>query len=159
MTEQKSDSKKIAIPTLSIGMMSRLDSVASTAANTSRVTDALNFQPAPTSLGTQRSNFASLEQSKGPQRARLIGELPVPRVPDQVADIEGDVRVRFNVDTEGRPVMSTLLVESSPHPLLTNAVRKVILTLRFEPARSGGAESKPIGDVVGIAFQFSRRNR
>jgi len=159
VTEQKSDSKKIAIPTLSTGMMSRLDSVASTAANTSRATDALNFQPAPTSLGTQRSNFASLEQSKGPQRARLIGELPVPRVPDQVADIEGDVRVRFNVDTEGRPVMSTLAVESSPHPLLTNEVRKVILTLRFEPARSGGAESKPIGDVVGITFQFSRRNR
>ena len=157
-TEQKSDSKKIAIPTLSTGMMSRLDSVASTAANTSRATEALDFQPAPTSLGTQRSNFASVE-SKSPQRARLIGELPIPRVPDQVADVEGDVRVRFNVDAQGRPVMSTLSVESSPHPLLTNEVRKVILTLRFEPARSGGAESKPIGDVVGVTFQFSKRSR
>ncbi len=159
VTEKKTDSKKIAIPTFSTGMLSRLDSVASTAANTSRATDALDFQPAPPSLGTRRSNFASLEQSKGPQRARLIGELPRPQVPDQIADIEGDVRVRFDVDTEGRPVMSTLLVESSPNPLLTNAVRKVILNLRFEPARSGGAESKPIGEVVGIAFQFARRNR
>jgi TonB family protein len=139
-------------------MMPRLDSLASTAANTSRATEALDFQPAPTSLGTQRSNFTAVE-SRGPQRARLIGELPIPRVPDQVADVEGDVRVRFNVDTQGRPVMSTLAVESSPHPLLTNEVRKVILTLRFEPARSGGAESKPIGDVVGITFQFSRRSR
>jgi TonB family protein len=158
VTEQKSESKKIVIPTFSTGMMSRLDSLASTAANTSRATEALDFQPAPISLGTQRSNFASVE-SRGPQRARLIGELPIPRVPDQVADVEGDVRVRFNVDTQGRPVMSTLAVESSPHPLLTNEVRKVVLSLRFEPARSGGTESKPIGDVVGITFQFSRRNR
>jgi hypothetical protein len=30
-----------------------------------------------------------------------MGKLPPPRVPDQVADVEGEVRVRFNVDTDG----------------------------------------------------------
>lgn len=160
VTEQKSDSKKIAIPTLSKGMISRLDSVASTAVNTSsRATDPLNFQPAPSSLGSQRSNFASGDQSSGPQHARLIGALPTPRVPDQLADIEGEVRVRFNVDTEGRPIMSTLSVEKSPNELLTTAVRKVIPGIRFEPARSGGTDSRAVGDWVEIGFQFARQKR
>jgi TonB family protein len=86
----------------------------------------------------------------------LIGELPTPRIPDQLADVEGDVRVRFNVDTAGRPVMSTLLVESSPNPLLTAAVRRVIPGIRFEPARTADPDSKPIGDVVQIGFHFAR---
>ncbi|HMG11560.1 MAG TPA: TonB family protein, partial [Gemmatimonadaceae bacterium] len=88
---------------------------------------------------------------------RLIGELPTPRIPADVADVEGVVRVHFNVDAQGRPVMSSLTVETSPNPLLTSAVRTVIPSIRFEPARSGGPESRPIGDVVQVAFQFSRR--
>jgi len=87
----------------------------------------------------------------------LIGDLPTPRVPDQVADVEGEVRVRFNVDTDGRPMMSTFSVVNSPNPLLTNAVRKVIPGMRFEPARTGGADSRAIVDVVQIGFQFARR--
>jgi len=159
-TDQKPDEKRIAIPKLSKGMMSRLDSVASTAANSStRANDALDFQPAPISLASQRSSFPTGEPaSTGPQRARLIGELPTPRVPAQIADVEGEVRVRFNVDTVGRPVMSTLSVVNSPNPLLTTAVRKVIPGIRFEPARTSGADSKAIGDVVEIGFRFSPRN-
>lgn len=160
VTEQKSDSRKLAIPSLSAGMMSRLDSVASRAASTSsQAADPFSFQPAPSSLGTLRTNFASGDQSSSPQRARLIGELPTPRVPFQIADIEGEVRVRFNVDVEGRPVMSTLSVVASPDPLLTAAVRKVIPGLRFEPARTGGSDSKPVGDVAQIEFRFARSNR
>ena len=112
------------------------------------------------SISSPRSNFASGEQvSSGPQRARLIGELPTPRVPDQIADIEGEVRVRFNVDTEGRPVMSTLTVVASPNPLLTTAVRKVIPGIRFEPARTSGADSRVVGDVVEVGFRFARQSR
>lgn len=159
VTEQKSDSRKLAIPTLSAGMTSRLDSVASRAASaSSQAADPLSFQPAPSSLGTLRTNFASGDQSS-PQRARLIGELPTPRVPFQIADIEGEVRVRFNVDVEGRPVMSTLSVVASPDPLLTAAVRKVISGIRFEPARTGGPDSKPVDDLVQIGFRFARQNR
>ena len=146
------------IPTLSNGVMSRLDSVASRAANlSSRIDDGLTNQPSPNPLTTQRSTFDYPEQSSA-QRARLIGELPTPRVPDQVTDVEGEVRVRFNVDTGGLPVMSTFAVVNSPNPLLTAAVRKVIPAMRFEPARSAG-DSKPIVDVVQIGFQFSRVRR
>ena len=78
-------------------------------------------------------------------------------MPNQVADVEGEVRVRFNVDTEGRPVMATFEVVNSPNPLLTSAVRQVIPGMRFEPARTGGADAKPVVDVVQIGFQFARR--
>ena len=160
-TEQKSESRNIAIPKLSTATMSRLDSAASTAANIPvRAGDPIINQPGPVALGNQRSTFDYGEQTAtGPQRARLIGELPTPRVPSQIADVEGEVRVRFSVDTDGRPVMSTLSVQASPNPLLTTAVRRVIPGIRFEPARSGGADSKPIGDTVEIGFRFARQNR
>jgi len=155
-TEKKTESKsetKLAVPTLAGGILSRLDSVASTAANSnSRVADM--FTPAPAPITTRRFED---EQSGAPTRARLIGDLPTPRVPSQVADVEGEVRVRFNVDADGRPVMSTFSVVNSPNPLLTVAVRKVIPDLRFEPARTAGPDGKAISDVVQVGFQFSRR--
>ena len=73
--------------------------------------------------------------------------------------MEGEVRVRFNVDTNGAPVMSTFEVVTSPNPLLTAAVRKVVPGMRFEPARTGGPDAKPIADVVQIAFRFAATPR
>ena len=157
-TEQKSDGKKISIPGYQTAMMSRLDSVASSAVSTSSQATESAFQPGPVPVANQRPLFEASEQSVAPQRARLIGELPTPRIPSDVADVEGVVRVHFNVDPQGRPVMSTLTVETSPNPLLTSAVRSVIPGIRFEPAKSGGPDSRAIGDVVQIGFQFSRRN-
>jgi TonB family protein len=159
--EQKSEPRNIAIPKLSTATLSGLDNVAATAANTAgSVGDPFINQPAPVVIGNQRSNFDFGEQAPtGPQRARLIGELPTPRVPTQIADVEGEVRVRFTVDTDGRPVMSTLSVQASPNPQLTAAVRKVIPGIRFEPARSGGSVSKPINDVVEVAFRFAGQSR
>jgi len=52
--------------------------------------------------------------------------------------------------------MSTLEVLNSPNPLLATAVRKVIPTMRFEPARTGGDDPKAIVDIVQIGFQFSK---
>jgi TonB family protein len=160
-TEQKSESRNIAIPKFSKATISRLDSVALTAANVPvRVGEPIINQPGPIVIGNQRSTFDFGEQAPtGPQRARLIGELPTPLVPAQITDVEGEVRVRFAVDTDGRPVMSTLSVQASPHPLLTTAVRKVIPGIRFEPARSGGSASKPINDTVEIGFRFAKPNR
>jgi len=158
--EAKPESRKLAIPKLSNGMMSQLGSVASRAATASSgIGDPLAVQPSLSGLGTPRSSFDYPEQSSGPQRARLIGELPTPRVPDQVADVEGEVRVRFNVDTEGVPVMSTFTMVNSPNPLLTAAVRKVIPGMRFEPARTTGSDGKQMVDVVQIGFQSSTVRR
>ena len=149
--------KPIAIPALSTAVISRLDSAAAKAGNVSApVADPL-LTPAPSPFAGRRSTFGATEATTAPLRARLIGDLPTPRVPSQVADVEGEVRVQFSVDAEGRPVMSTLSVVHSPNQLLTTAVRKVIPTMRFEPARTGGTDPKPIADVVQIGFQFSRQ--
>jgi TonB family protein len=158
---EKSESKSVAIPKFSKATLSRLDSAAATAANVHvREGDPINEQPGPVIIGNQRSTLDFSEQTPtGPQRARLIGELPTPRVPSQISDVEGEVRVRFTVDTDGRPVISTLSVQASPNPLLTTAVRRVIPGIRFEPARSGGSDSKPILDTVEIGFRFARQNR
>ncbi len=150
---EKKPESKISIPTLSTAVMSRLGEVASNASASARTGDIQ--PPAPAIVSTRRS-FEDTEAPSAPLRARLIGDLPTPRVPVQVADVEGEVRVRFNVDTDGRPIMSTFSVVNSPNPLLTNAVRKVIPGMRFEPARTGGADSRAIVDVVQIGFQFAR---
>jgi TonB family protein len=156
-TEQPSAAKSPAIPQLSSTLMSRLASAATRAGGTSTKNDEpVIIDPSAVSIG-RRANFDFSEQNSGPQRARLIGELPTPRLPNELADVEGEVRVRFNVDTQGRPVMSTVIVETSPNPLLTSAVRAVIPGIRFEPARSGGAESRAIGDVVQVGFHFARK--
>jgi TonB family protein len=161
-TDQKSESRSVAIPKLSKAALSRLDSAAKAAANVPvQEGDPITDQPAPVIIANQRStlDFAEQAPAAGPQRARLIGELPTPRVPSQISDVEGEVRVRFTVDTDGRPVISTLSVQASPNPLLTTAVRKVIPGIRFEPARSGGSDSKPILDTVEVGFRFARQNR
>ncbi|HET9636000.1 MAG TPA: tetratricopeptide repeat protein [Gemmatimonadaceae bacterium] len=147
---------RVSIPALSTAVLSRLDSAAAKAAAVGSVaTEPFNLQPAPVSVSRRRATFDD-DQTNTAQRARLIGELPTPRVPQQVMDVEGEVRVRFNVDSLGQPVIETFSVISSPNPLLTAAVRKVIPGMRFEPARTAGPDSKPIADVVQIGFQFAR---
>jgi len=89
-----------------------------------------------------------------PQRAQLIGTLPTPRYPAQLGNVEGEVRVRFQVDSLGRPVTSTISVVRSSNSLFTAATLKVIPELRFVPARTGGSQSIPVSDVVQIGFQF-----
>jgi hypothetical protein len=168
VSEERSTPKKVAekktetpapvtIPALSTAVLSRLDSVAVKAAAVgSANTEQFNLQPAPAAAISQRRATFNDDQSNAAQRARLIGELPTPRVPNQVTDVEGEVRVRFNVDSLGQPVLESFSVVSSPNPLLTAAVRKVIPSMRFEPARTAGPDGKPIGDVVQIGFQFAR---
>lgn len=147
---------RVSIPNLSSAILSRLDSAAAKAAAVgNRAGEAFNVQPSVGPIPQKRATFTD-DQSSAPQRARLIGELPTPTVPPQVTDVEGEVRVRFNVDTLGRPMIETFSVVSSPNPLLTAAVRKVIPGMRFEPARTGGSDPKAIGDVVQIGFQFAR---
>jgi TonB family protein len=154
--EKKIDIKPPTIPALSTAVISGLDSAVSRAGNVSaQVTNAM-FAPGPVQALVPRSGLEVSQTTEVPLRARLIGDLPTPRVPAQVADVEGEVRVRFSVDAEGHPMMSTIEVLNSPNPLLANAVRKVIPAMRFEPARTGGPNPKPIADLVQIGFQFSK---
>ncbi|MFL5501232.1 MAG: tetratricopeptide repeat protein [Gemmatimonadaceae bacterium] len=153
--EKKIDVKPLTIPALSTAVISRIDSLAAKAGNNSSPIAESMFAPTPAQMSIRQSGLGESEAA-APIRARLIGDLPTPRIPQQVADVEGEVRVRFSVDTDGKPVMATFDVVTSPNPLLTSAVRKVIPTLRFEPARTGGADPKAIVDVVQIGFQFSK---
>ena len=147
---------RVAIPNLSTAALSKLDSVAAKAATVGNgAGEVVSIQPSLNTVSQRRATFDE-EPTNSAQRARLIGELPTPKVPPQVADVEGEVRVRFNVDSLGRPVIETFSVISSPNPLLTAAVRKVIPGMHFDPARTAGPDGKAIGDVVQIGFQFAR---
>lgn len=161
-TPKKASEKKpeaparVSIPNLSTAVLSGLQSAAAKAAALGNGTpDPVNVQTNLGSVSQRRATFDD-DQSSAPQRARLIGELPTPKVPAQVTDVEGEVRVRFNVDSLGRPVLESFAVVSSPNPLLTAAVRKVIPGMRFDPARTAGPDARSIGDVVQIGFQFAR---
>jgi tetratricopeptide (TPR) repeat protein len=155
VSEKKDEIKPVAMPGMSTALLASLESVGTKAASNNQVAESI-YTPTQAPLTSGRSVFSTSEPAAVPLRARLIGDLPTPRVPPQVADVEGEVRVRFNVDVDGRPMMSTLEVLNSPNPLLATAVRKVIPTMRFEPARTGGADPKAIVDVVQIGFQFAK---
>jgi len=90
-------------------------------------------------------------------RATLIGEPPQPKFPETLRDrrIEGEVVIRFTVDAQGRPDLSTFSVLRTPNALLTEAVRRVVPSMRFQPARRStiGAPTEP--DQVQMTFQFS----
>ena len=89
-------------------------------------------------------------------RAQLIGPAPQPRFPEILRDrkIDGDVVVRFTVDAQGRPVTSSIVVVRTPHELLSDVVRRVIPSMRFEPAHRAtiGAPAQP--DEIQMSFQF-----
>ena len=149
-----SDAAPISIPKISASLAGNFDSVVRARTGLSRsITEAGPTEPLPVTSSGQPL-FAREDVASAPQRAQLIGGLPTPRYPTQLNNVEGEVRVRFQVDTLGRPVPSSISVVRSSHPLFTAATLKVIPELRFEPARSGGAESSPRSDVVQIGFQF-----
>ena len=154
----KTAQPSITVPTISNTILSGVEAVASRAANTpSRGLDSYAVPSAAPLTVKSRPIFADdqIEQIEAPQHARLIGELPKPTVPSQLANVEGDVRLRFTVGTDGRPVMSTVSVVSSTHAALTDAVKRVIPSMRFEPARSGGPDAKAVTEVVQLGFVFS----
>ncbi len=110
----------------------------------------------PTASGnTTRSSFGA-DEATPPQRAKLIGSMPVPRYPVQLSHVGGEVRIRFMVDQVGRPMMATFSVMSSPDARLTAAVREVVPRMRFEPALTEGPSAKPTSEWVETAFRFER---
>jgi outer membrane biosynthesis protein TonB len=159
---KSSETKSIAIPNVPTGVMVRLDSVANAAgASVKAIADfsVRTETPMPnrprTSLVGDQSNQAIV-----PTHARPIGEIPTPSYPTQLAEwgVGGEVRSRFTVDATGHPVMSTFSVDGAPNPQLTQAVRRVIAGMRFEPAHAAGTGA-PTSDLVVIAFQFAAPSR
>lgn len=145
----------ISIPTMPSTLLASFDSALRAQPVPTRGIGEPLVMPAPVvGGGSGQLTFERYDPVNSPQPARLIGTLPTPRAPNAVRDVQGDVLVRFDVDLSGRPVISSLSVVSSPNQILTAAVLRVIPGLRFEPARSGGAEPKPVAGVVQLKFQF-----
>jgi TonB family protein len=145
-----------AVAALPKAVSVNLDSVVRTMGGISPdVGAAILSEPATIGNAGRRPSFRS-EESIPAQRARLIGTMPVPRYPVQLAHVGGEVRIRFMVDTLGRPMMATFSVMSSPDVLLTAAVRDVVPRMRFEPARTEGPNAKPTSEWVETSFRFER---
>jgi TonB family protein len=100
---------------------------------------------------------ASRLDDAGARPAALVGPAPIPRFPDELRSqwSEGEVVLRFRVDTRGRVDGSSVKVLMSDHDLFTAAVRNVLPRFRFEPARSAAPESKPIPDWVDYRVLFT----
>jgi TonB family protein len=163
VVEQRTPSKKapepkaIAIPTMSSTVLAGFDSVVRAHTIAPRLATEPPAVILPAVSGAAEAIVSPAPEAQvapAPQRARLIGKLPAPHYPEQVADVQGDVRVQFEVDASGRPVVSSLSVLSSSNEFFTAAVLKVIPGLRFNPALSGGTDSKPTSDVVRLGFAF-----
>jgi hypothetical protein len=154
--EREASPPKVVIPKVSQSILAHADSVArSINAPASNISDAVATEPVTVTSHARLYN-AEQDNTNAPTRARLIGSVPTPRLPDQLADVQGLVKVWVRVDTSGRPVMSTFSIENSPNPLLTAAVKRVITDLRFEPARSGGPNAHALVDSVQVGFNFGR---
>jgi TonB family protein len=78
---------------------------------------------------------------------------PVPRYPAtlRAARIEGSVQARFVVDTTGRVVMTSVIVDGADHPLFAEAVLEVLRRARFTPAELRG---RKVQQLVVQPFVF-----
>lgn len=138
----------------------RLDSVArSINVPSQNLGAAFEVQLQSSLANVQRTAARELAPTVPPRRAQLIGNAPVPRYPPQLAksNVGGEVRVRFDVDTLGRPVISTFAVVLSPHAAFAESVKRLVTTLRFEPARTGGPLAQAVSENVEMSFQFVPR--
>ena len=153
-SDRRVESGTISIPKLPTALATNFDSVVRARGGAGRAGETGPAQPLLESASGQRLTFEREDAANVPQRAHLIGSLPAPRYPAQLGNVQGEVQVRFQVDTMGRPVPSSISVVRSSDELFTAATLKVIPGMRFQPARSGGSEPKALNDVVQIGFQF-----
>jgi periplasmic protein TonB len=85
---------------------------------------------------------------------RLLEEPVPPRYPESLrrAGIEGDVVVKFVVDTTGRVEMRTIEVMRSTHGAFTDAVRETLARLRFAP---GAVGERKVRALAVMPFHFT----
>jgi TonB family protein len=79
-----------------------------------------------------------------------------PRYPETLRSlrIEGDVVMRFIVDTLGHAEPASLAVLSASHPAFAQAVREALLRSRYFPALIG---ARPVRQLVEQRFSFAIR--
>jgi len=95
-----------------------------------------------------------------PTPPKIIGRAPAPRFPNALlrsVRSEGEVVVRFEVDEHGTVDVASMIVVRSDHDLFTAAVRDVLSSFRFEPARTHAPESKPVAAWVTVPFRFAKQ--
>ena len=77
----------------------------------------------------------------------------VPRYPDALrsVSVQGEVKVRYIVDTRGRVEPNSIQVISATHKLFAEAVRVALVNSRFRPAEANG---QPVRQLVEQPFIF-----
>ena len=87
---------------------------------------------------------------------RLLENPVPPRYPEAMrrAGVEGDVVVKFIVDTTGRVDMGSLEVLRSTHDAFTAAARETLAKLRFAPATTGERKTRAL---AVMPFHFTLR--
>lgn len=77
-----------------------------------------------------------------------------PRYPESLrsAGVDGQVLIRFVVDTAGRIEPSSVQVLSATHPLFVQAVRAALVGFRFRPAEVAG---RRVEATAEMPFEFS----
>ena len=87
---------------------------------------------------------------------RLLADPVPPRYPEALrrAGVEGEVVVKFLVDTTGRVEMRTVEILRSTHEAFTAAVRETLTRLRFSPAVAGERKTNAL---AVMPFRFTLR--
>ncbi len=108
-------------------------------------------QEKPTPVGREAATYIVTEVEKA---AMVADASVVPRYPESLraAMIEGEVLMRFVVDTTGVADAASLQVIRSTHPLFTDAVVLAIKRMRFYPAEIG---NRKVRMLVEQPFTFN----
>ena len=101
-------------------------------------------------------NQGRLVLSAGDVGMRLAEQPVPPRYPETLrrAGVEGDVVVKFVVDTTGRVDMRSVEVVSATHEAFTLAVRASLGHLRFHPSTVG---ERKVSALAVMPFRFTLR--
>ena len=101
--------------------------------------------------GSEPWSAATVERAAAPRDGN-----PVPRYPEalRAAGTEGQVLVRFVVDTAGRVEAGSVRVLRADDPQFAEAVRAVLPSFRFTPAEAGG---RRVRQLVEAPFAFTVR--
>jgi len=105
---------------------------------------------------------APTDVSKAHSSPRIIGRMPEPTFPPELlrsGTREGQVVVRFLVNELGRVDVASIIVEQTDDELFTAAVRDVLPSFRFDPARTLGLESRPVAAWVSLPFRFTTNKK
>jgi protein TonB len=86
--------------------------------------------------------------------AAALPGAPIARYPESLrrAGIEGEVVLRFVVDSAGRVEPGSITTVRASHPLFDEAVRRALGSTRFAPAEVGG---RRVRQLVEQAFTFA----